>query len=55
MPVTQHGEIDKHMALSRDAPEMHEAALLERIVDIVQDGLDSYGLIVFDTAALAKA
>ena len=29
---------------------MHEAALLERIADIVQDGLDSYDLIVFDTA-----
>ena len=50
MPVTQHGEIDKHMALSRDAPGMHEAALLERIADIVQDGIGSYDLIVFDTA-----
>ena len=50
MPVTQHGEIDKHMALSRDAPGMHEAALLERVADIVQDGIGSYDLIVFDTA-----
>lgn len=50
MPVTQHGEIDKHMALSRDAPGMHEAAILERIADIVEQGVANYDLIVFDTA-----
>ena len=50
MPVTQHGEIDKHMALSRDAPGMHEAAILERIADVVEQGSKEYDLIVFDTA-----
>ena len=50
MPVIQHGEIDKHMALSRDAPGMHEAAVLERIADIVEEGVKEYDLIVFDTA-----
>lgn len=50
MPVTQHAEIDKHMALSRDAPGMHEAAILERIADVVEEGLKEYDLIVFDTA-----
>ncbi len=50
MPVTQHSEIDKHMALSRDAPGMHEAAILERIADIINEGLEDYDLIVFDTA-----
>ena len=50
MPVTQHGEIDKHMELSRDAPGMHEAALLEKIADITEEGVKDYDLIVFDTA-----
>ena len=50
MPVTRHGEIDKHMALSRDAPGMHEAAILERMADIVAEGLERYDLIIFDTA-----
>lgn len=50
MPVTQHGEIDKHMELSRDAPGMHEAALLEKIADITEQGVKEYDLIVFDTA-----
>jgi len=50
MPITQHGEIDKHMTLSRDAPGMHEAAILERIADIVEQGVADYDLIVFDTA-----
>ena len=50
MPVTQHSEIDKHMDLSRDAPGMHEAAILEKIADIVEEGAKDYDLIVFDTA-----
>ena len=50
MPVTLHGEIDKHMKLSRDAPGMQEAAILERIAEVVETGLDDHDLIVFDTA-----
>jgi len=50
MPVNQHKEIDKHMALSRDAPGMHEAAILERIADVIEEGIKDYDLIVFDTA-----
>ena len=50
MPVTQHAEIDKHMNLSRDAPGMQEAAILERIAEVVETGLEKYDLIVFDTA-----
>lgn len=50
MPVTQHAEIDKHMRLSRDAPGMQEAAILERIADVVETGLEDHDLIVFDTA-----
>lgn len=50
MPVSQHGEIDKHMRLSRDAPGMQEAAILERIAEVVETGLQDHDLIVFDTA-----
>ena len=50
MPVTQHAEIDKHLALSRHAPGMYEAAILERIADITQQAQEEYDLIVFDTA-----
>lgn len=50
MPVTQHKDIDKHMKLSRDAPGMQEAAILERIAEVVENGLNDYDLIVFDTA-----
>src|SRR5690554_3237943 len=31
MPHHLAGEVDKHLARSRDAPGMHEAALLERL------------------------
>lgn len=50
MPPHLAGEVDKHMVLSRDAPGMHEAALLERIADTVVNGLADYDLLVFDTA-----
>ncbi|MFC3607520.1 ArsA family ATPase [Stutzerimonas tarimensis] len=50
MPAHLAGEVDKHMALSRDAPGMHEAALLERIAETLIDGLHEYDLVVFDTA-----
>ena len=50
MPVHLRGEIDKHMALSKDAPGMQEAALMERIAEVVEQGVKDYDLIVFDTA-----
>ena len=50
MPPNLYAEVDKHIALSKDAPGMHEAALLERIADVVEDGLGDYDHIVFDTA-----
>lgn len=48
MPEHLSGEVDKHLALSRDAPGMHEAAVLERIAEVVQDS--GHDLIIFDTA-----
>ena len=50
MPEHLAGEVDRHMALSRDAPGMQEAALLERIADTMAQGLDECDLVVFDTA-----
>jgi arsenite-transporting ATPase len=50
MPEHLAGEVDRHMQLSREAPGMQEAALLERIADMVVRGLADYDLIVFDTA-----
>lgn len=50
MPIELRGEVDKHMELSRDAPGMQEAALLERIAEVVELGAKSYDLVIFDTA-----
>jgi arsenite/tail-anchored protein-transporting ATPase len=50
MPAHLAGEVDRHVALSRDAPGMQEAALLERIADVIAQGLAEYDLLVFDTA-----
>lgn len=50
MPPHLAGEVDKHMALSREAPGMHEAALLERIAEVVVQSTRRYDLLVFDTA-----
>ena len=50
MPVQLHGEIDKHIALSQDAPGMQEAAILEKMAEIVEQGRKEYEHVVFDTA-----
>jgi arsenite/tail-anchored protein-transporting ATPase len=39
MPEHLAGEVDRHMQLSREAPGMQEAALLERIAQTVGQGL----------------
>src|SRR5690606_12109158 len=50
MPPHLAGEVDRHLALSRDAPGMHEAALLERVATLVHDAPRDHDLLVFDTA-----
>ena len=50
MPIDLRGEVDKHMELSRDAPGMQEAAILEKIAEVVEEGVKEYDLVVFDTA-----
>jgi arsenite/tail-anchored protein-transporting ATPase len=50
MPEHLSGEIDKHLDLAREAPGTHEAAVLERIAETVEDARERYDLVVFDTA-----
>ena len=50
MPAHLAGEVDKHMALSRDAPGMQEAALLEQIAELIEGESGRYDLVVLDTA-----
>lgn len=49
MPIHLAAEVDKHMELSRDAPGMQEAAILERIAEVIEQAA-SYDLVIFDTA-----
>ncbi len=50
MPSRMRGEVDKHMALSRDAPGMMEAALLEKMAEVIEQGGADYRHVIFDTA-----
>ena len=50
MPGSLAGEVDKHMDLSRRSPGTHEAAVLERITELVEEGMREHDLVVFDTA-----
>lgn len=50
MPQHLRGEVDRYLNLSRQSPGTHEAAVLERVAGVLQTGLPSYDLIVFDTA-----
>ena len=50
MPGSLAGEVDKHTDLSRRSPGTHEAAVLERITELVEEGLREHDLVVFDTA-----
>ncbi|MEZ2742539.1 ArsA family ATPase [Paenalcaligenes hominis] len=43
-------ELQRHLRLSRLSPGAQEAALLERMAQLLQHGLDEYDLIIFDTA-----
>lgn len=50
MPENLRGEVTRHLELSRQAPGTHEAAILERIADLLALGLREFDLVVFDTA-----
>lgn len=50
MPEHLKGEVDKHMELSRDAPGMQEAAILERMAEVLETASGEFDLVIFDTA-----
>ena len=43
-------EIERQMRLTRQSPGAQEAAMLERIANVIELGLKDYDLVVFDTA-----
>jgi arsenite-transporting ATPase len=45
-----YGEVGRQMDLARFAPGAVEAALLERVADLIADGLERFDLVIFDTA-----
>lgn len=45
-----YGEVSRQMDLARHAPGAVEAALLERVADLIADGLERFDLVIFDTA-----
>ncbi|WP_122261293.1 ArsA family ATPase [Ornithinimicrobium cerasi] len=49
MPEHLQGEVDKHLDLARDAPGTHEAAVLERVAEVVEQRAADE-LVVIDTA-----
>ncbi|MGJ9373156.1 ArsA family ATPase [Nesterenkonia sp. CF4.4] len=50
MPAHLHPQVAAHLKLSAQSPGTHESAILERIAVLIEYGLDSHDLIVFDTA-----
>ncbi|WP_152189021.1 ArsA family ATPase [Georgenia satyanarayanai] len=48
MPEHLSREVDKHLELARDAPGTHEAAVLERIAEVLESS--DHDLVVLDTA-----
>ncbi|MGO1235097.1 MAG: ArsA family ATPase [Microbacterium gubbeenense] len=50
LPENLHRAARDHLESARDAPGTHEAAVLERVAETLEAGLDSYDLVVFDTA-----
>ena len=44
------GEIERQMRLTRQSPGAQEAAMLERIANVIELGLNEYNLVIFDTA-----
>ncbi|ADI14143.1 ArsA family ATPase [Truepera radiovictrix] len=50
MPPHLYGEIDRQMRMTRQAPGALEAALLERVADVMEAASEGYDRVVFDTA-----
>jgi arsenite-transporting ATPase len=50
LPERLHRSAQAHLELAKTAPGSHESAVLERIAELIDQGLDAYDLVVFDTA-----
>lgn len=50
LPERMHAQAREHLQLAREAPGSFEAAVLERVAEAVELGLNEYDLVVFDTA-----
>ncbi len=50
LPDRLHRAAREHLERARDAPGTHESAVLERVAEALETGLDRYDLVVFDTA-----
>jgi len=50
MPEHLGAEVTKHLALAREAPGAAEAAVLERLADVLEGARQVYDLVVVDTA-----
>lgn len=50
LPERLHRAAREHLESARDAPGTHESAVLERVAETLETGLDRYDLVVFDTA-----
>lgn len=50
LPERLHKAAREHLESARNAPGTHEAAVLERVAETLETGLDRYDLVVFDTA-----
>lgn len=46
----QMGELTRQLRLSKQSPGAQEAALLERLARLIESGLETYDLLIFDTA-----
>ncbi|MBP2436856.1 ArsA family ATPase [Microbacterium amylolyticum] len=50
LPDRLHRAARAHLEQARDAPGTHESAVLERVAETLELGLDRYDLVLFDTA-----
>lgn len=50
LPERLHRSAKAHLELAKTAPGSHESAVLERIAELIDHGVDAYDLVLFDTA-----
>lgn len=50
LPERLHRPAREHLETARHAPGTHESAVLDRVAETLETGLDEYDLVLFDTA-----